>query len=139
MPIPAEYPNASRVFESFMVDARDVSGLNTTNMAYNMVVGVLHTFRRRLAIGDALRFANVLPPAIRALFVADWDDREPVLPFSDRVTMTQEVQSLRAVHNWSPDTAIHDVAVALRRNLNETDFDKVLATLPPAARDYWQV
>lgn len=138
MPVPAEYLHSTRVFEKFMVDARDISGLNTTNMAYNMVAGVLYTFRRRLSIRDALRFANVLPPAIRALYVADWDPNLPQQEFTDRIAMTAEVKELRAVHNWSPDTAIRDVAEALRRNVNESDFDKLLSTLPEEAQDYWR-
>ena len=112
MPIPAEYLNSTRTFEKFMVDVRDISDLNTSNMAFNMVAGVLLTFRRRLSIKDALRFANVLPPPIRALFVADWDADEPTLEFGDRGEMTREVKSLRAAHNWSPDSSIHDVAAA---------------------------
>jgi uncharacterized protein (DUF2267 family) len=38
-----------------------------------MVQGVLQTFRRRLEISEAIRFAGVLPPVLRAIFVADWD------------------------------------------------------------------
>lgn len=139
MPIPAEYQRASLDFERFMLDARDISGLTTTNMAWNMVVGVLHTFRRRLSVKDALRFANVLPPVLRAIFVADWNTEEPQLAFGDRVTMTREVQALRAAHNFAPDTAIRDVAQALRRHVDEAELERVLQTLPEGARDYWTV
>jgi uncharacterized protein (DUF2267 family) len=139
MPIPSEYQRANVDFERFMVDARDIAGLNTTNMAWNMVVGVLYTFRRRLTVAQALCFANVLPPVLRAIFVADWDANEPVQPFADRASLTHEVQSLRAAHNFSPNTAIRDVAQALRRHVDPVAFDRVLATLPPAARDYWAV
>lgn len=139
MPIPAEYQRASLDFEQFMLDARDIAGLTTTNMAWNMVVGVLHTFRRRLAVKDALRFANVLPPVLRAIFVADWNAEEPQLAFGDRVTMTREVQALRAAHNFAPDTAIRDVAQALRCHVDATDLERVLGTLPEGARDYWTV
>ena len=139
MPLPAEYQRASLDFERFLVDARDISGLNTTNMVWNMVVGVLHTFRRRLAVRDAVRFANVLPPVLRAIFVADWDVDEPQRAFEDRATLTREVQALRAAHNFSPDSAIHDVAQALRRHVDEAELDRVLATLPAGARDYWAV
>lgn len=139
MPIPSEYQRASLEFEQFMLDARDISGLNTTNMAWNMVVGVLHTFRRRLPVRDALRFANVLPPVLRSIFVADWDVDEPQLAFEDRATMTREVQALRAAHNFSPDSAIHDVAQALRRHVDVAELDRLLATLPAGARDYWAV
>lgn len=139
MPIPAEYQRASLDFERFLVDARDISGLNTTHMVWNMVVGVLHTFRRRLPVADALRFANVLPPVLRAIFVADWDVDEPQRAFEDRATMTREVQALRAAHNFSPESAIRDVAQALRRHVDEAELDRVLATLPTGAREYWAV
>lgn len=139
MPVPSEYQRATQHFEKFMRDACEVSGLATSHMAYNMVVGVLHTFRRRLTVKDALRFASILPPVLRALYVVDWDPDEAILPFQDVATMTKEVKALRAEHNFSPDTAIHDVAVALRHNLIESDFDQLLATLPKGAVEFWQV
>ena len=100
MTVPTGYLNATEDFERFLLDARNESGLNTTNMAWNMVVGVLQVFRRRLAIGDAVRFANVLPPGIRSLFVADWDPDEKRRPFEDVAAMTEEVKLLRAAHNF---------------------------------------
>jgi len=50
-----------------------------------------------------------------------------------------EVRSLRVHHNFSPDTAIADVATALRRSIDAAELDRVLATLPVPARDYWSV
>lgn len=138
MPVPSEYQRASQHFEAFMADVCAESGLSTTHQAWNMVVGVLHAFRRRLPLGDALRFADVLPPVVRAIFVSDWDADEPIRPFEDVEAMTQEVKALRAGHNFSTDTAIRDVAAALRRHVDAADFEAVLATLPPGARAYWQ-
>lgn len=138
MPVPSEYQRASQHFEAFMTDVCTESGLSTTHMAWNMVVGVLHAFRRRLTLGDALRFANVLPPVVRAIFVSDWDADEPIRPFEDVAAMTREVKALRAGHNFSTDTAIREVATALRRHVDAADFEAVLATLPPGARAYWQ-
>lgn len=97
MPVPSEYQRASLDFDKFMVDARDISGLATTNTD------------------------------------------EPRLPFGDRVEMIKEVQALRAAHNFAPDTAIHDVATALRRNINDEDLDRVLAELPEDAAAFWHV
>lgn len=139
MTIPAEYQRASVEFEKFMVDARDVTGLTTTNMAYNMVVGVLHVFRRRLSVQEALRFAGVLPAVLRAIFVSDWDTEQPRLVFGDRASLTNEVRQLRKAHNFSPDTAIHDVALALQRHVDPQELDRVLASLPPEAQAYWRV
>jgi uncharacterized protein (DUF2267 family) len=35
-------------------------------------------------------------------------------------------------------TAIGDVAIALRRNLDEAAFDRILATLPEGAMQFWK-
>ena len=138
MPVPPEYQRASQDFTRFLLDAREASGLATTHQVYTMVQGVLLVFRRRLDVRDAVLFANVLPPVLRALFVADWDTGEPRLPFADRAVMTKEVQALRADHNFSPETAIRDVAVALRQNVDESALDRVLARLPEGAVRFWK-
>ncbi len=102
-----------------------------------MVQGVLQAFRRRLTIKDGVRFAAVLPPILCALFVADWDLEEALRAFDDRALMTREVQDLRADHNWAPDDSIRAVAAALRRHVDETLFDAVLARLPAGASEFW--
>jgi len=126
MPVPPEYQRATDEFYAFLIDARDVSGLTTTNQAFTMVEGVLRVFRRRLEIREAILFAGVLPPALRAVFVGDWDPDEPKRPFVDLTTMTKEVQALRPAHNFAPDTAIRDVAIALRRHVDHSSFDHVI-------------
>jgi len=137
MPVPVEYKRASMAFEQFMLDARDISGLATTHQTYTMVQGVFQAFRRRLDVKEAIRFANVLPPVLRALFVADWDLDEPRRPFEDRATMTREVQALRPDHNFAPESSIASVAAALHRNIDQAELDRVLASLPPGAQAFW--
>lgn len=139
MTVPTEIELASLNFSRFLIDAREISGLTSTHQAYTMVEGVLRAFRRRLKVRDAVAFADVLPPLLRAMFVADWDVDEPTLPFEDRAVMTREAQSLRRDHNFAPDTAIRDVATALRRHVDEDAFDRVLARLPEGATDFWRV
>lgn len=138
MPMPFAYETASADFERFLAAAIESSGLTTRNQAYTMTQGVLQAFRRRLAIRDAARFADVLPPVVRAIFVADWDTDEPIRPFEPREAMTREAQSLRREHNFAPDTAIRDVAVALRAVADVEALERVIATLPPAAVDFWR-
>lgn len=136
--MPPEYRRASEHFLEFLVDARDTAALQTTHQAYTMVQGVLRTFRRRLDLDDAIRFADVLPPVLRAIFVADWDPDEPRRPFENRESMVREVQALRPHHNYAPDSAIRYVARALRRHVDERRLDRVLATLPEGAERFWQ-
>lgn len=142
MTIPSDYTRASIEFEKLMVDARDCAGLSTTNMAWNMVVGVLWTFRRRLRVMQALRFAELLPAVPRAIFVEGWaaelEARSEPLPFDSREALTQEVRSVRHAHNFSPPDSIRAVVQALRRHVDVAAFDRLLGELPAAARDYWQ-
>ena len=139
MPVPVEYKRASMDFEQFMLDAREISGLATTHQTYTMVQAVFQAFRRRLDVKEAIGFANVLPPVLRALFVADWDLDEPRRPFEDRAIMTREVQSLRPDHNFAPPSSIRDVAAALRKNIDQAALNRVLTGLPPGAVAFWQV
>lgn len=136
MTVPMEYQHASEDFMRFLADARDEASLATMNIAFTMVDGVLRTFRRRLSAEEALRFASVLPPVLCALFIAGGDGAPP-RPFASREEMTREVQALRQHHNLSPDTAIRDVATALRRHVPVEAFERVLASLPPEAADFW--
>lgn len=139
MPMPVEYQRATDHFCQFLADARDEANFGSAHQAYTMAQGVFQVFRRRPRIEDAIRFANILPAGLRALFVAEWNVDEPRLPFEDRAIMTKEVQSLRPLHNFSPESSIRDVAVALRGNVDEVALDRVLATLPEAARQFWQM
>ena len=52
--------------------------------------------------------------------------------------MTQEIKSLRPDHNFSTETAIRDVARALRRHVDENAFDRLLAKLPEGATEFWK-
>lgn len=139
MPVPSEYQRATVDSYQFLTDARDAAGLTTTNQAYPMAQGVLQAFRRRLQVSEAIRFLSVLPVGLRALFVADWDIDEPRQPFEDRSVITKEIQSLRPLHNFAPETTVRDVAIALRRNIDKTAFDRILATLPQGAMQFWQL
>jgi uncharacterized protein (DUF2267 family) len=139
MPVPMEYKRASEQFEKFLVDARDNAMLQTTHQSYTMVQGVLQVFRHRLDAKEALLFADVLPPLLRALFVADWNLDEPRRPFGDRAAMTKEVQALRPDHNVSPDSAIRDVARALQQAVDADALDRVLARLPDGAAAFWRL
>ena len=138
MPVPPEYQRARDDFYNFLIDARDTAGLSSTHQAYTMVQGVFQTFRRRLDLKDAIPFAGVLPAVLRAIFVADWNTEEPRRPFEDRAVMTQEVRALRADHNFAPETAIQDVARALRRHVDEAAFERVLKSLPSGASEFWR-
>ncbi|MGU3494526.1 DUF2267 domain-containing protein [Xanthobacteraceae bacterium A53D] len=139
MTIPMELQHTSDDFERFLADARDTCGLATRNQTYTVVEGVLRAFRRRLDVHEAIRFAQVLPPVLRAIFVMDWDTTLAPVPFTDRRTLTDEVRALRQHHNFASDQSITDIATALRRHVDQARFDALLAGLPEGAIAFWHV
>jgi uncharacterized protein (DUF2267 family) len=137
MTLPFAYQNASLEFERFLADARNYADLATTNMAWNMVVGVLHTFRRRLTVKQVIKFSAVLPPVIRALFLDQWNPDQEVAGFGTEAQLLEEVRSVRPDHNFSPQDAILAVAKALRNRVDQVEFARALAELPPGAAQFW--
>jgi uncharacterized protein (DUF2267 family) len=111
--------------------------LETHHRSYAILRAVLHVFRDHLAVDDALRFAEILPAVLRAIFLENWHPVDDPAPFPDRATLIQEVKANRRDHNLSSETSISEVAAALRRNVDNTDLDRVLATLPSGAAEYW--
>ncbi len=137
MPYPSEYQRATDEFSAFLADVRDDADFGSPHQAYTTAQGVLQTFRARLSLPDAIRFAGVLPVGLRALFVADWNPDRPPLAFGSREQMSEEVRALRADHNFSTGESIRTVAAVLRRHVDEAKLDAVLATLPNGAIDFW--
>jgi len=137
--MPWAYRHASKDWQAFLADAKEGLGLESDNMAYTAVQGVLLTFRRRLAPREVTAFADVLPAVLRALFVAGWDPELPPLPWADRATLDAEARALRPNHNLTPPAPISAVARALRRSLRQPDLDRVLTAIGPEALAFWQV
>lgn len=137
MTVPQEYVHASRDFDRFMEDFMEISTLETHHRAYAVVRAVLHVFRDHLAVADGLRFAEVLPPVLRAIFIENWRPADQPPPFPDWRDLIAEVKANRRDHNLAGESSIRDVAQALRRNIAMGDFKRVLATLPPEAQRYW--
>ena len=137
MTVPQEYEHASRDFDRFMQEFMDISMLETHHRAYAVVRAVLHVFHDHLTIQQALRFSDILPTVLRAIFVEDWQPQDDPPAFPDRIVLIAEVRANRRDHNLASETSIRDVAQALRRNISQGDFRRVLDTLPPEAQRYW--
>lgn len=137
MPMPLEYRQASADFDAFMKDLVATSMLQTSHQAYTMLQAVLQVFRHRLTVPQAIAFANVLPPVLRAIFVSDWDAEAPIKPFVSRDELMREIRAFRHDHNLSTESAIEDVTSTIRRHVDREAFKRVLDTLPPDARHFW--
>ena len=140
MTVPQEYWNASKDFDRFPSDVRDTCMLQTHNQAYHTLRAVLHVFRAHLTVEEALRFSDVLPAVTRAIFVEGWAPSGSPAPFPGRAQLQAEVKAIRPDHNLAPETAIADVAAALRRSaIDVCDLDRVLDGLSDGARAFWAV
>ncbi|MCV9907635.1 DUF2267 domain-containing protein [Brucella sp. HL-2] len=136
MPIPVEYRLAAKEFDNFLADVAMKTNLGSRHQAYTNTQGVLFCFRRRLSVHDAISFVQVLPAMLQALFVSDWNTNEPQEKSWDRDLMTDEVKQLRRNQNFSPDTAINDVAFVLRKYVDQVAFERCLKKLPSQARAF---
>jgi uncharacterized protein (DUF2267 family) len=77
MPMPWTYRHASAEWQRFLDVAKDEMILISNNAAYTAIEGVLLTFRRRLTVDQALRFADALPSIPKAIFVTSWHPANP--------------------------------------------------------------
>jgi uncharacterized protein (DUF2267 family) len=139
MPMPWTYRHASREWRAVLGDARERMGLESDNMAYTAIDGVLRTFRRRVTAAQGLSLASVLPAVPRAILVADWIPGDPPDPFAPRAEMAAEARALRADHNLTPPDAIEAVAWTLRRHVDQRALDRVLERIGPEAAAFWRV
>lgn len=139
MPMPLDYQHASEDFERFLREVITRTGLSTRNQAFTTVQAVLLAFRRRLDLRDALRFAQKLPPLLRAIFVADWDVDAAPVAVGGPEAWRRDIQSLRRDHNFSPDDTLIQLAGALRASIGAQAYEELRAAAPPWARDFWPV
>jgi uncharacterized protein (DUF2267 family) len=139
MPMPWTYRQASREWQAFLSDAKEAIGTPTDHSTFTAVEGTLRAFRRRLTPQQAIDFAQILPAVLRALFVADWHLDAPLSAPGTREDWTREAQSLRANHNFAPESCIEGTALALRKSVHYADLERVLAKLPPFATEFWRI
>ncbi|MCD2174052.1 DUF2267 domain-containing protein [Rhizobium sp. C4] len=138
MPMPQDYFQASRDFEAFMASLKRISLLQTTHQCYTMVEAVFHALRSHMSAREALAFADLLPPVLRAIFVSDWDIDVPVLPMTDRAGLQREILALRHNHNLSTPSALEDVGAALRENMEPEKFARLLDIMPAELAGFWR-
>lgn len=139
MPYPMEYKQATEDFERFLADVAREVNLSSRHQAYTVSQAVFQCFRRRLTLAQAIVFAQALPAMLRALFVDDWDVEAPQATSWEKADMLAEVRALRPNHNLSPDSAIADVARALKTHVGPGVLERALAGLPPQARAFWDL
>lgn len=139
MPMPWTYRHASKEWRAILDDLKDRMNLESDNMAYTAMDGVLQVFRRRLTAQEGVDFASVLPSIPRAIFVAHWKIEDPPLHFTARESLIREVKQVRPHHNLTPDNAIEATAWTLRRYIDRLDFERVLARMPEGSVSFWHV
>lgn len=139
MPVPPEYLRVGEFFSDFLLRVREETQLATRHQSYTCLQAVLTVFRRRLTAPQILGFAQILPPAVASIFIDGWTTDEFTGTWGAREALTEDVMHLRQHHNFSTDTAIADVARALRRTVGDAALEAALAPLGPEAQAYWAV
>jgi uncharacterized protein (DUF2267 family) len=139
MPYPTEYSSASADFDRFLDAVKQNAMLQTRHQAWQVARAVLLVFRDHLSARDALRFADALPPLLRALFVEGLDPGRMPQPFPFRDVLDAEVAAVRRDHNFVTPTSIGEVAAAFWPVVDRLRIEAVLDSLDPAARAYWNL
>ncbi|AJE48555.1 DUF2267 domain-containing protein [Celeribacter indicus] len=141
MTMPWTYRHAQKEFRSFLADAKGRMGhvMESDNMTYTAVDGVLQVFRRRLTPPQVIAFGDAIPSLLRAMLVYNWRVDAVPLPFGTRAEMIREAQSLRKAHNITPLNVIEATAYALWRHSSHHDLERVLAGISPEAVAFWTV
>ncbi|SFJ33424.1 DUF2267 domain-containing protein [Celeribacter neptunius] len=141
MPMPWTYRHSKKEFASFLKDAKDRMGhaIESDNMTYTAVDGVLQVFRRRLTPPQVIAFGDAIPSTLRAMLVYNWRVDAVPLPFGTRSEMIREVQAVRKHHNITPLNVIEATGYALWRHCNHRDLARVLAQIGPEAVSFWHV
>lgn len=139
MTVPPDFVHASRDLEHFLLDARNQLSHATTHQTWQSVFAVIVAFRGRLSAPQVIAFAQALPPLLGAMVLLDWDQGAKPKPFAPRAELAREAMAFRGDHSLLPESGITDVAAALWRNVDRGAFERMLATLPPEAREYWAV
>ena len=138
MPMPYNYRHASAEWRQFLDIAKDEMALDSDNSTFTAIEGVMHCFRNRLTLDQALRFADLLPAVPCEIFVANWHPCPPV-PWGGRADQITEAKALRPHHNLTPANCIEATAIALRATVPAPDFDHLLAAIGTGAQDFWRV
>lgn len=141
MPMPWSYRHSEKEFKSFLKDAKDRMGhvMESDDMTYTAVDGVLQVFRRRLTPPQVIAFGNVIPSTLRAMLVYDWTVDAVPLPFGTRSEHIREAIALRENHNLTPMTVIEATGYALWRHCDHAGLARVLTDIGPEAVSFWEV
>lgn len=139
MPLPFAYRHADREWRAFLDDVKEQMSLESDNMAYTAVEGVLRAFRARLTLDQIFSFAEILPVVLRAILLQGLRADHIPVPMASRATLLAEVKDHRPHHNLTPDNAIEATAYALRRTVNARDFAQATAGLSPDLIAFWDV
>lgn len=137
MPYPTEYATASADFDHFLDGVKTNAMLQTRHQAWQVARAVLLVFRNHLTTAQALRFADALPPLIRAMFVEGLDAAREPASFPGRAALDSEVASVRRDHNFVTETSIDEVAAAFWQAVDPFRVQAVLAEIGTDALAFW--
>lgn len=139
MPCPQDYQIGDKIFYDFLNEVRIDTDLGSTHMSYTVTQGVFQCFKKRISIANSILFCNLLPAPLRALFVADWNPFQEILPAGNREDWLMDTQSLRKEHNFTYlcEDPVKSVAKVIRNYIDSDKFEIYLKNLPSDIREFW--
>jgi uncharacterized protein (DUF2267 family) len=118
-------------------DLKERSFLQTHNQCYAMLRAVLHEFRGYMTVGQAIAFANGLPPVVRAILVENWKPPDQPLPSPSRQDFIDAVIGRLSPHHVPPDSIVSDVFALLVPRAEATKIADAIDSLPAELKQLW--
>ena len=110
--------------------------LETNNITFACLRGVLHEIRARLPLNDLARFGNHLPAVQRGVFYQDWTPTDPV-DTPDLAGFERALADRLLPHVHMPEGITADVLFVIRTESEPFDAAAIGEVLPPPLKVLW--
>ena len=110
--------------------------LETNNITFACLRGVLHEIRARLPLKDLARFGNHLPAVQRGVFYQDWTPSDPV-DTPDLAGFERALADRLLPHVHMPEGITADVLFVIRTESEPFDAAAIGEVLPTPLKALW--
>jgi uncharacterized protein (DUF2267 family) len=110
--------------------------LETNNITFACLRGVLHQMRAHMELGSIARFGNHLPAVQRGVFYQDWVP-DAALPLGGLADFEAKLAQRLLPHVHMPDGITADVLWLLRTQSEPFDAAELRVVLPASLREVW--
>ena len=133
---PRDVKYANQSIARWQAALKDRAMLETNNITFACLRGVLHEIRARLALMEIARLGNHLPAVQRGVFYQDWVPAEPLATPTLNAFESALLDRLLP-HIHMPAAVTADVLFVMRTESEPFDAAAIRAVLPAPLQAVW--